>query len=534
MQSGASAAEPTARRSITAPLVLGVVVLLAHALMLPQFGASWDEPLHRSWGELFAQYLTTGNFDFLSGMAGSGMYYGPTLFTLNWLLSGWMVASFGMPMYEAVHVLNIAIFALSASALYSIARSWFGTRVAVASSLFFVAFPLLVAHAQYNPKDIPLMLCALPVMYYGAALIDRPSRRHALATGLSVGLAFGIKVTALVLVGALALAWLYARLNGSLASASKWPSTAARMRGDLRFVPFVALGTIVGAVVAWPSLVLHPELAAGAIRLFLSPFWPGKVLYFGTVYAAAELPWHYIAAQFVLAMPLITLLCALFGVGTSLLARRARESDGGTRPVPTPPMILLLWIAIPLALSMKPGLVRYDGMRQFFFVVPAIAMFAGLGLDRIGSIVTRPSTRARALHPAALAIAACWLAVEIVRVHPYEGSYLSELGRAALGPDLNASTEMEIWGSSYRDGVNWLNANAKRDAEICAPIAPKLLEWYALRPDLTLGCSPRTRYVMYFLRNTEVDIDRLSTLPPPVFTVTRFNADLLRIHAVEP
>lgn len=498
------------------PLLVAVAVFVGHVTMLHVYGASWDEPLHRDWGQRFLAYLQTLDDEFLTSMPGSGMYYGPTLYALNWIVSSWLESSFGLMPYEAAHVFNICIFAIASGTLFAVARSWFGARVAATSVLFFVLFPLLVAHAQYNPKDVPLMAATLPMMYFGVRLINDASWRTIAATGFWFGVAFGIKVSAVVMLMVLAILYLIAvRPLG------------ARLRADVRLLPAFIGAAIGGAILTWPSLFTHPEYAIGALKLFLSPFWPGRVLYMGQVYLAAELPWHYIPMQFLLGVPLVTIAFACIGIGVALIAWRRRIAYA------VPSLALFCWLVVPLVLSLKPGLVRYDGMRQFFFVAPALVMLAALGLERVIDRITPlvPTVSHTVPHITA-SIAALWLLIEIARVHPYEGSYVNEAGRIALQPDIGAEVELEIWGSSLREGVDWINTNAPSNAVVCVPTAPVLLGWYARRADITLGCTENTTHVMFFMRTTELNEGLLASLPAPVFTVSRYGSDLLRVHTV--
>lgn len=498
------------------PLLVAIAVFVGHVSMLHAYGASWDEPLHRDWGQRFLAYLQTLDDEYLTSMPGSGMYYGPTLYALNWLVSGWLESSIGLMPYEAAHVFNISIFSIASGTLFAVARSWFGTRIAATSVLFFVLFPLLVAHAQYNPKDVPLMAASLPMMFYGVRLMKDSSWRMVAATGFWFGVAFGIKVSAVVMLVVLAMLYLL----------SVRP-LAVRMRADVRTLPAFVGGAVGGALLTWPSLLTHPEYAIGALKLFLSPFWPGHVMYLGQDYLAAELPWHYIPMQFLLGVPLVTLLSACVGIAVSAVAWRRRTTHG------VQCLALVCWLVVPLVLSLKPGLVRYDGMRQFFFVVPALIMLAALGLERVSDKIAQLiPTVSHTVPKFASFIVVLWLLIEIARVHPYEGSYVNEAGRIALQPDIGAEIELEIWGASLREGVEWINANAQTNAVVCVPTAPVLLGWYARRADITLGCTENTTHVMFFMRTTVLKEGLIASLPAPVFTVSRYGSDLLRVYTV--
>ena len=122
------------------------------------------------------------------------------------------------------------------------------------------------------------------------------------------------------------------------------------------------------------------------------------------------------------------------------------------------------------------------------------------------------------------------LFVEIVRVHPYEGSYFNEGVRFFIPENIENFFEVEYWGVTYRQGINWLNENAEPNSTICAPIAGHLIQYYDTRNDLTFSkkCSKDKDYKMFFTRKKWPyrGTSRLS----PSFKISRYNSDLLYIY----
>jgi hypothetical protein len=282
----------------------------------------------------------------------------------------------------------------------------------------------------------------------------------------------------------------------------------------------------------WPTLWRQPSLLLGSIRYFGSgSFWDGTVLYAGQRFPATELPWHYAPVMLLMAIPLVTLVLA--AGGAFLVARRIigreRVFEG---------TLLFLWIGLTLLLFMKPGLSRYDGMRQLFFVVPAIVTLAGVGwaaLWRAGD----GSRRRRVLVAGVSLICAAWLVLENARVFPYGGSYVNAAARAMLGPHLEQRFELEYWGVTYREGMRWLRRSAEPSSVVCAPVASDILPWHQVllwqretsRADLTYDCARDARYVMLMTRFAEwPDEYRRLTRLRPVFTISRLGSDLLYIY----
>jgi hypothetical protein len=102
----------------------------------------------------------------------------------------------------------------------------------------------------------------------------------------------------------------------------------------------------------------------------------------------------------------------------------------------------------------------FTGLRHFLFVIPALAVLAGIGLD---AAVTALATRGRLVASAGLAVVtACflWNAVTLVRLHPYEYLFYN----AAVGGLEGASRryDLDYWFNSMPEALNQLEAYLRR------------------------------------------------------------------------
>lgn len=327
--------------------------------------------------------------------------------------------------------------------------------------------------------------------------------------GAVFGAALTVKLTALFAGGAIALA------HGAQLWRERFAAHGSA-NGEARRVGAFVAAALAAIYVLWPTAWADPLLVPRSVVVFLTAkFFSGTMLYFGTRYGGAELPWHYTPVSLVMVTPVATPLA--LGVGIVVLAHRLRSE------VTVAPVLLLAWLVLPLAVSLMPGLVRYDGMRQFFFVVPALAIIAGIGLDA----ALRRAARRGVPEGAVLAGIAAWLAVEVATVHPFEGSYVNEAVRVAIPRDLERSLILEGWGATYLQGVAWLGKNAELGAQVCVPIASSLPAWSSPRPDLRFGCGPEARYLMFVTGyDKRADYDDRE----PVFRIRRYDSDLLRIY----
>lgn len=496
---------------------LALAFFIVQMFFLPEYGATWDEPLHRNWGKLFTMFWKTGDRSLLYLMPGNGVYYSPLYFTLSYLISEYFV-SLGFPLYQASHILNLGTASLVVFFTFLLTRDLFSRRVAFLSIIFLIGFPQFLAHAHYNPKDIPLMLFVLMTSYFFLRSLSKKNIWLLLLSAFLFGASIAMKVSAILMAPVFFVTYIVSTLPEFRSSPVK-----RFCERQLLLVLASTLLLIMGAIVFWPSAWGDLHLIPSSVVFFLGySFWPGQELFMGTMFRGADLPWYYTPFQFLVSTPILTIL--FFVIGSILLLRRNR-SLGASQAV-----FLCLWILVPLLASLKPGLVRYDGIRQFFFILPPILIIASLGFHQILSwILTRSFPRWIAL--AMMIALVLSLAHEVFILHPFEGSYRNEVVRMMNPIDMDRRYEIEYWGASYKQGFDWLALNAEPDAEICVPVAGLLISWYEPRPDLTFNCSRETNYVMFFTRYSELKQNVFDSLQP-IFTIERMGASLLKMYKI--
>jgi hypothetical protein len=191
-------------------------------------------------------------------------------------------------------------------------------------------------------------------------------------------------------------------------------------------------------------------------------------------------------------------------------------------------MLLWCWILVPVLPRLLPGVSRYDGMRHIFLVVPALALLAGLAVDRLLACRTHPA--GRRLVPLALGGALAWSAWQVIECHPCEAYYLNEAVRAAVpGPELPDYFDFFGWGSLNTQGVEWVNAHAPPHATVAVGERMDRLFFYGLRGDLQPVQDPdRADYVVVGCWRRDL-LGRFHD--PPVYSVRCYGMDLVRVQA---
>jgi hypothetical protein len=104
----------------------------------------------------------------------------------------------------------------------------------------------------------------------------------------------------------------------------------------------------------------------------------------------------------------------------------------------------------------------YDGLRHVLFLLPPLAVLAGFGASTLCWLVHRFAsiTVARLVTTAAIVVP---VLPGLVLLHPYQTSYFSPLVGGIRGAE--GLYEIDYWGASYREAIEWLNANASDSRE---------------------------------------------------------------------
>ena len=244
-----------------------------------------------------------------------------------------------------------------------------------------------------------------------------PQRRDIFWFGTLLGAALGLRATGLLMVG-------YVLVVIILRTLTQWKhnwreTIGMGIRSLLQFVPALALGYVI-TIASWPWASLEMFNPVRAIFAFAHFHYPIRTILDGHVYLMSDVPPWYQPDYLAIKLPLILLI----GAGAAILwAAWAAARGTGDLPDPAPPReigVLLFVIAFPLSCQIVGHGPSFTGMRHFLFVVPPIAVLAGIGAHLWLSGL---EARGRAIGLAAVAAisaAFVWDAVTLVRLHPYE------------------------------------------------------------------------------------------------------------------
>ena len=369
--------------------------------------------------------------------------------------------------YGPARALSAVWTALGCALLVPIGARLYRLRVGVLAAAIAALLPPLVAHGQIVGHESPTVLWwslgillalgvhdGLPGEVYPARKLIR---RRLVWVGVVVGVAFASRfVNGLIGPACLAIAVIGARPGW------RWQV----LRDGLVILPATA-ALVLYAV--WPRLWAHPFAAlADSFAKLARTHSPEPFL--GTI--TAHPGPHYFLVYLVATLPLGVLAGVVAG---AVRAGRGRERAG---------LIVLVWFVVPLAAAASP--VRQDGVRYVMPCLTALALVSAVGWDWIATALER---RWRRAFGAVAAVVVAYLAVVLVRIHPYYLDYFAEQVGGTGTVATHGWFETAWWGEGVDRAVDYVNAHAAPNAHVYREcIEPAHLAWF--REDLW---TPMTR-----------------------------------------
>ena len=420
---------------------------------LHRFGATWDEEHSMRQGDLVLRWYASGFTDRRVIDEGNFRFYGGFFNVVVQL-----VHRAGAPLYGASHVITLLFALVSLPLAYWIGATAFSPAAGFFSMALLWLTPVYYGHSFNNPKDAPFAVMSLASLATIISCWDhlpRPPVRVWLRTAIVIGLTMAIRIGGLVLFEYLALSWLaWLAIRGG-------DTRPARVRSFLQLAITGAQIFVVAWLlmcVFWPwaqeSPVHGPWRGLLAARRFTD--FTAIVRFQGLDILSDQLPRTYVPIILGITLPEFYFLIAALAPFALVWRLRRRT----TEPIDHRSAVFIALIVVatffPIASAIQSGTILYDGMRHLLFIVPPLAVLAGIVTASFFSNVG--SRAAGAAVAIALAASVSVTAADMWRLHPYESIYFNRTFGGGL-PHAYGRFETDYWGQSYREATDWLVAN---------------------------------------------------------------------------
>jgi hypothetical protein len=439
---------------------MGVLFVIACATFR-DYGVSWDEEFSHTQGLDFLKWYTSGFQDrAVMNTANSEYVYGGFFNSI----AAWFAGHSPFGTYESIHFLIALTGLLGVLVAFRLGRELGTSRAGFLSALVLALTPTFYGHSFINPKDLPFAVFYLLAVLVLVRIFDhlpKPGARRIAAAGIAIGLALGIRVGGVMLlgyVGVLMSVWL---AHQYFRASEDRRLVKDLVQAGIAFLAICAIAWLV-MVAWWPFAQLNPIknplYGIHKSTSYTDANWTN-------LYAGQYIPTNLLPRTYLLVMLLVTLPEVYFaGLVSAIVALvywiRKLRTERGTAPIYPKLWFFVFTVLFPIIAVVTLRPIVYDGTRLFLFVIPPLAVLTGLGLDWFFSLELSASVRRVAV--GILVLLELVTVSDMVRMHPYEYVYFNRVSgglRAAQG-----RFETEYWGTSYKEGFEWVEKNYLPDA----------------------------------------------------------------------
>lgn len=476
-----------------AALAVLLVVTVFAAFTFEDYGLGWDDYTHSQYGELLLAYYSSGFTD-KRALSFVNLYMYGGGFDL---LSALAAKILPFDLFETRRLIGAVVGIIGLAVVWRLGRRLGGPLAGLLALLFLATTPMFYGHMFMNAKDGPfaVAMCALLLALLRA--IDEypsPSRGAVILLGSALGLAIGTRI-----LGGIAVLFVIAPLALLIGADIRKDGVQPAIHRFGWFVLVMSAGLPLGYVIMgllWPWSVLEPLNPIRAISYFSTFFEkPWREMYDGMPVLVPDMPSSYVPRLLALKLPDPTLALAFGAVG-GILFSATRQSIPVNRRAGL--LLVLSAAAVPVIYAMISRPALYNGLRHFLFIVPPIAVIAGVAC---AYLLEWLHTRGKAVLTAAIIVLGLGLTAtvaDMVRLHPYQYAYFNTLAGGVRGAD--RAFMLDYWGLAFKQATDQLEENietqqaippAGRSYWIVAVCGPQRVAQVELGPRFLTTSNPR-------------------------------------------
>jgi hypothetical protein len=431
-------------------LILALVAVVA-ALTFRNYGLGWDDYAHAEMGELLlalygSGFRDTRAFSFVNlYMYGGGFDMAAAL----------LAKLLPFDLFETRRLVGAAFGLIGLFTTWRIGRQLAGPLAGVMALAFLATCPLYYGHMFINAKDAPFAVAMAFLLLALVRLFDaypRPTTASIVLLGVGIGATIGTRVIGVI-------AGLYGAAALSLVVAVEWRRLGAKaaLARSARFLLWLlpALPLAYGVMaLLWPWATLAPLNPLRALEYFSHFFEkPWRELFAGALIPVPNMPWRYLPTLMGLKLPEGFIALAL---GGTALAAITILNPAATTSRRAAHLVILAAALFPLLVTMLTRPALYNGIRHFIFVLPPLAVLAGMAA---GYLLERLARRGRIALVAGAAVVSAALALPLTdmrRLHPYEYTHFNRIAGGVAGA--KGRYMLDYWGLALKQAAQELRA----------------------------------------------------------------------------
>ncbi len=443
-------------------IILFIIFLIMGLVVYNDYGISWDEPLQRNLGAQTWDYIFGGNRDLFQSR---DRCYGPAFELPLMFIERAFHLTDTRDVYLARHLTEHVLFLLSALSFYILAYRLFRNRfIAVLAFLLIACFPRFYAHSFFNSKDTPLM--AMFIISFTAIQVAFEKHRPLffLIAGLVCGYTASVRIIGFILVAPVLLFLLLDRIQGAGQS---------RSSADLLKKAGVFIGAfLLSFFVWWPFLWSAPVHNFNEIFQLINEQNSTRL-----TYQSGHQSWTYLPFWLSITTPILWLICGAGGLVWVVIAFFKKPMSFVANTQQRNYLLYLYCFFGPVFIVIYTNSFLYNDWRHLYFIYPSFALCTLWFIERL----LRTKIRS-------VVIVACGAQVIasvgfIVLNHPFQQVYFNALVSHSE-ERLNRNYQLDYWGCSFKQGLDYLVGTDKSDTiKIALSVPPLYNNIMMLKPE---------------------------------------------------
>ncbi len=513
-------------------LIACALFMLVGALVLDDYGISWDEPVQRHIAITTADYIS-GDDDALLRPKDRG--YGVAIELPLLFIERLLGLEDSRSIYLSRHLLTHLFFLVAGVFSYLLVYRLFNNRLlALFALLLFLLHPRMYAHSFFNSKDIPFLSMFMIALF----LIHRAFKKDTFAAFLLCGVGVGLLTNIRILGVMLFAAPLAMRVFDLIHASGGW----AERRHVLLTAGLFALASAFTVYATWPYLWSDP-IGHFVEAFTLMVHYPNNSfsLFQGKLFHGTNLPPHYIPTWFTITTPPVVVLLGVVGIVSVFRQAIARPRDVLCNTSLRFGFLLIACFTLPVLAVVLLRSTLYDGWRQMYFLYAPFCVLALFGLHWLVSLVKRDILRRGMYVLVGMSVAAT--VFSMIGIHPYQSVYFNFLVDRATPGYLRTQYNMEYWGVSYREALEYLverypSSQISVDSDFNHArrnllILPKEVRERIVTPAADEADFHVTNHRMEVFTGVTIEDNRCHLRTEPVYTRELYGSTILSVISID-
>lgn len=433
-------------------LVLFSLLAVFILVTFKQYGISNDEQVQHVYGQLLLNFYSTGFAD-QAAFTYKNLYLYGGLFDL---IAAILEKILPLWVWDIRHLLSALFGFAGIVAVYKITNELAGLRAA-----FLAAFLLTItgawAGAMFtHTKDVSFAACMVWALYYMLLIskhLPRIPLELSFKLGIAVGMALGLRIGGAFAVIYLLLMVFFAGLlkvkNFKLILSFYWQS----------FLGLLPAGVVAFCLMAifWPWSVMGADHILIAVKSFSHFAFDMNTIVNGQFINIGDVPRTYLFQYLGIRLPEIFLLGLL-----SLLVVLAIRVKQLLLVQCLPEITIAIALLTPLIFVILDRPALYNGVRHFTFVIPTLAIVAGIGLSKTFDMLVSYQ-KWRICFAAVCALLSMNTIFTLSALHPYQYLYYNHFAGENF-KQAQHHWEADYWSSSLIDATKILEHYVDKEA----------------------------------------------------------------------